>query len=247
MDQMDQVSCRKKWKKYVMEEDDCYQIKDFLIKATLMNLREGVRDYARHECQGCRIDHPSQKHHDLCLWTSPQEWIQDNKYHVSISIMSWKTGTRLSVIIWWNQTDRETKTIHLLTPEEAEEANKSWQFFKKSQRDLTDQWKKFWAKKLVESYTSEEKTEEQTKSEEKRTIQEAENKLDWPEPPPVYEFWNRYHTTRKTFEQYANERRNLCQRPIARKEVFGHENLHRKHGLMRRSRRTLGSHVLQMQ
>ena len=30
-----------------------------LVKAVLMNLREGVRDYVRHECQGCRIDHPS--------------------------------------------------------------------------------------------------------------------------------------------------------------------------------------------
>ena len=35
-----------------MEEDDCCYIKGFLIKATLMNLREGVRDDARHECQG---------------------------------------------------------------------------------------------------------------------------------------------------------------------------------------------------
>ena len=35
----------------VMEEDDCCHIKDFLIKATLINLREGVRDHARHECQ----------------------------------------------------------------------------------------------------------------------------------------------------------------------------------------------------
>ena len=33
---------------------------NFLVKAVLMNLREGVRDYVRHECQGCRIDHPSQ-------------------------------------------------------------------------------------------------------------------------------------------------------------------------------------------
>ena len=78
------------------------------------------------------------------------------------------------------------KAIHILTPEESEEAYKSWQYFEKSQRD---QWKKFWAKKLLESYTTEEKTEEQTKSEEKRTVPQKEKKFDWPEPstPPVYE------------------------------------------------------------
>ena len=62
-------------------------------------------------------------------------------------------------------------------------------YFKKCQRELTDQWKKFWAKKLLESYTAGEKSEEQTKSEEKRTKQEAEKKCDWsePSPSPVYE------------------------------------------------------------
>ena len=178
----------------VVEEDDCCHIKDFLIKATLMNLREGVKDYARHECQGCRIDYPSQKYHDLCLWTSPQEWIQDFKYHEP----ALECLNIYNVMEDWDETicdylkdpkARKIKAVHLLTPEEVEEAYKSWQYFKKSQRELTDQWKKFWAKKLLESYTSEEKTEEQTKSEEKKTKQESEKKCDWPEPspPPLYE------------------------------------------------------------
>ena len=88
----------------VVEEDDCYHIKDFLINATLMNLREGVRDYARHECQGCRIDHPSQKYHDLCLWIHHKNRFKISNttnqfWSVSTSIMSWKTETRLSVTI----------------------------------------------------------------------------------------------------------------------------------------------------
>ena len=157
----------------------------------MTNLREGVRAYARHECQGCRIDHQSQKHHDLCLWTSPQEWIQDYKYHEPVL----ECLNIYSVMEDWDETicvylmepkSRATKAIHILTPEESEEAYKSWQYFEKSQRN---QWKKFWAKKLLESYTTEEKTEEQTKSEEKRTVPQKEKKFDWPEPstPPVYE------------------------------------------------------------
>ena len=132
----------------VVEEDDCCHIKDFLIKATLMNLREGVRDYARHECQGCRTDHPSQKYHDLCLWTSPQEWIQDFKYHE----LALECLNIYNVMEDWDETicdylkdpkARKIKAVHLLTPEEVEEAYKSWQYFKKRQKELTDQWKKF--------------------------------------------------------------------------------------------------------
>ena len=31
----------------------------------LLNPIEGVREYARYECQGCRIGHPSHKHHGM--------------------------------------------------------------------------------------------------------------------------------------------------------------------------------------
>ena len=60
-----------------------FQKENFHTKAILMNLREGVRDHARHKCQGCRIDNPSQKHHDVYLWTTAEEWINDYKFHES--------------------------------------------------------------------------------------------------------------------------------------------------------------------
>ena len=42
---------------------------------------------------------------------------------------------------------------------ENQEAYKNWQYFKKNQSDLTQQWKMNWAKKLIESY-EEKETEE---------------------------------------------------------------------------------------
>ena len=30
---------------------------------------------------GCKMNHPSQKYHDICLWTSPREWIEDYGCH----------------------------------------------------------------------------------------------------------------------------------------------------------------------
>ena len=43
-------------------------------------LKDAIAEYARHECTGCRIDYPSQKNHDLCLWTSPTDWIVNYGY-----------------------------------------------------------------------------------------------------------------------------------------------------------------------
>ena len=52
-----------------------------MYQAILTCLKMAVGDCAKHECQGCRIDHPSQKYHDMCLWTSPREWIEDYRCH----------------------------------------------------------------------------------------------------------------------------------------------------------------------
>ena len=42
-------------------------MKRLLKQAILAHLKMAVGDCAKHECQGCRIDHPSQKYHDMCL------------------------------------------------------------------------------------------------------------------------------------------------------------------------------------
>ena len=47
---------------------------------------------------------------------------------------------------------KSTDAIRQLTPKLSIETYKNWQYFKKNQRDMTDQWKTFWAKKLLESY-----------------------------------------------------------------------------------------------
>ena len=44
-------------------------------------LKMAVGDCAKHECQGCRINHPSQKYNDMCQWTSAREWIEDYGCH----------------------------------------------------------------------------------------------------------------------------------------------------------------------
>ena len=78
--------------------------------------------------------------------------------------------------------------IHQLTPEETIDTYKNWQYFKKNQRDMTDQWKTFWAKKLLESY--QETDQESTTQEENETKNWSE-----PSPPPEHEILNGYHTT----------------------------------------------------
>ena len=74
----------------------------------------------------------------------------------------------------WKSID----AIHLLTPELTIDTYKNWQYFKKNQRDTTDQWKTFWAKELLESY--QETDQESTTQEEKPT--EKNKTKDWSEP-----------------------------------------------------------------
>ena len=148
-----------------------FQKENFLTKAILMNLREGVRDHARHECQGCRIGHPSQKHHDMCLWTTAEEWINDYKYHEPAleCLNNYNVIEDLDEILWEHMMGSQRKSIdaiHLLTPELTIDTYKNWQYFKKNQRDMTDQRKTFWAKKLLESYKE---TDQSTTQEEKPT------------------------------------------------------------------------------
>ena len=66
----------------VEDDEGIYCLMNRLLKqAILTRLKMAVGDCAKHECQGCRIDHPSQKYHDMCLWTSPREWIEDYGCH----------------------------------------------------------------------------------------------------------------------------------------------------------------------
>ena len=56
------------------EDIDCL-MKTLLKQAILTHLKMAVGGCAKYDCQGSRIDHPSQKYHDMRLWISPKEWI----------------------------------------------------------------------------------------------------------------------------------------------------------------------------
>ena len=56
------------------EDIDCL-MKTLLKQAILTWLKMAVGDCVKHECRGCKMNHPSQKYHDICLRTSPREWI----------------------------------------------------------------------------------------------------------------------------------------------------------------------------
>ena len=57
-----------------------------------------------------------------------------------------------------------TTGIKHLTPEESQEAYKNRKYFKKNQRGLTEQWKTYWAKKVIESYEERVTEEENEKN-----------------------------------------------------------------------------------
>ena len=149
------------------EDIDCL-MKTLLKQAILTCLKMAVGDCAKHECHGCKMNHPSQKYHDICLWNSPREWIEDYGCHdpalegLNIYDVMEDFDNRIWNYLYgdnWQHPMDLTTGINHLTPEENQEAYKNWQYFKKYQSDLTEQWKTYWAKKLIESY-EEKETEE---------------------------------------------------------------------------------------
>ena len=149
------------------EDIDCL-MKTLLKQAILTCLKMAVGDFAKHECHGCKMNHPSQKYHDICLWTSPREWIEDYGCHdpalegLNIYDVMEDFDNRIWNYLYgdnWRHPMDFTTGINHLTPEENQETYKNWQYFKKNQSDLTEQWKTYWAKKLIESY-EEKETEE---------------------------------------------------------------------------------------
>lgn len=135
------------------------RINDTLTEAILINLRSAVGDYARYDCQGCRIDHPSQKYHDLCLWTKPKDWIKNYGYHEH----ALRSLNIYEVMKDWNdllKQEARCKEVHKLanlTEDEVVEAYKNWMFIKENQlvygkQRTHKQWENFWKQKLLDSY-----------------------------------------------------------------------------------------------
>ena len=106
-----------------------------LLKQTILTcLKMAVGYCAKHESQGCRIDHSSQKYHDMCLWTSPKEWIEDYVYHnLALEVLNiYDVMEYFDNRIWnylygdkWRHLMYFTTGINNLTPEENQEAYKN--------------------------------------------------------------------------------------------------------------------------
>ena len=137
-------------------------VKDFLIGVVVMNLKSGIRECAKHECFGCKFDRSSHFDHNVCQLASPEDWIKGYKFHEKAleflniyDVMNdWDTII-YEARVEKNPIEKTGKGINVLLPSEQEEADKCWRYFKNNQRDLTDQWKQFWADKLLESYKEE--------------------------------------------------------------------------------------------
>ena len=106
-----------------------FEKENFLTKAILMDLREGIRDHACHECQGCRIDHPSQKHHDMYLRTTSEE--EYNYHEPALECLNNHDAIEdLEEILWeymMGSKRKSTDAIHLLNPELTIGTYKNWE------------------------------------------------------------------------------------------------------------------------
>ena len=151
-------------------EKQKHAAKDFLVQVVLENLKAGMRDCAQQKCLGCEFDSPSQKDHKVCLMVSSEDWVLGYKFHEEAleflniyEVMNDWDSIIYDTRVEKNYVTKKGMGINVLLPDEQSEADKCWRYFKTNQKDLTEQWKQFWAKRLLESYKNEEnKTNKKT-------------------------------------------------------------------------------------
>ena len=117
-------------------------------------LKDAIADYAQHEFTGCKIDHPSQKYQDLCLWTSPTVCLVDYSYDEA----SLRCLDIYEIIQEWDSLlwPEKTRELSDLSPIEAVEAYKNWMFLRyyqnryRSDPSTNKEWIEFWKQKLLQ-------------------------------------------------------------------------------------------------
>ena len=126
---------------------------DTLKQAMVGKLKDAIADYAQHEYTGCKIDHPSQKYHDLCLWTSPTDWIVEYGYdEAALSCLDiYEIIQEWDSLLW----SEKTRGLRDLSPREAVEAYKTG-FFSETIKTHTEvilvptKNGDFWKQKLLQ-------------------------------------------------------------------------------------------------
>lgn len=142
------------FQKYVennVDDRDC--TKFYLIKATVSYLKIAIGEYVTQNCQGCRIDHPSQIQHDICLFTSTSEWVEVYEFHKP----ALENLNLYDVMNHWFSILAKKNIMILdridsLTPEDTIAVYENWEYFKANQKRLSNEWIEFWSKQLLMSY-----------------------------------------------------------------------------------------------
>lgn len=57
-----------------------------MIDTVVQEIRDLIRAEAIRHCYGCSVDHPSQIHHDVCMMSTPKEWV-NNYYDIVVSAL----------------------------------------------------------------------------------------------------------------------------------------------------------------
>lgn len=94
----------------------------------------------RKDCPGCRVDHPSQLKHTLCLFTTTDDWVD---FYIDIAL---KSVNLYRVIEHW-YPELESKT---LTGNEIVEAWRYWTHKKQEfqEKSSDEDWIATWAERL---------------------------------------------------------------------------------------------------
>jgi len=113
-------------------------LKHTLDSAMVDVLQTLIYDQVRKDCNGCRIDHPSQLQHPLCLFTTTDEWVD---LYIDIAL----TQLDFSKVIaqWYPEI-----CLHTLTGEETIQAYEFWKDIKQQHKNRDSVWIEMWSERV---------------------------------------------------------------------------------------------------
>ena len=119
-------------------------ITEYLYQDIIEDLQTLIFDQVHQDCEGCKVNHPSQLRHQLCLFTSTEDWVD---FYLDLAL---ETLDLDKVMERWYPQIEQTEA----SPSDRKVAFQLWEGIKQDfQSKLSDNsWKDQWGSRVKEAW-----------------------------------------------------------------------------------------------
>lgn len=121
-------------------------LEELLNYYTVEELQTAIYDEVHRDCEGCKVNHPSQMKHMLCLFTSTDDWVE---FYIDTAFK--KVNLYKVMSLWYPELQRMQ-----LSDNEKVKAYQMWTDIKEgwehNRSDLQEEWISVWAERVIKAW-----------------------------------------------------------------------------------------------